>query len=100
MAMKCPDCGDATEQQRLASGSRSFTYRCGKCGRLYAVPSTDLAATIDRLEELKANAEWLASQHAILVQRIAEIEAHIKAARGEQRVPPPAGRGEPRHTPR
>jgi transcription elongation factor Elf1 len=81
--MKCPDCGDVTEQQRLASGSRSRTHHCGKCGQLYAVPIKDLAATIDRLEELKANAEWLANQHALLVERIAEVEAQIKATRGE-----------------
>jgi hypothetical protein len=78
--MKCPDCGDATEQQRLASESRSLTFCCGKCGRFYAVPMMDLAA---RLEELKANADWLASQHALLAERIAAVEAHIKVARGE-----------------
>ena len=82
--MKCPDCGDATERQCLASGSRSVTYRCGNCGRLYAVPIRDLTATIDRLEELKANADWLASQHALLAERIAEFEAHIKAVRVEE----------------
>jgi len=43
-----------------------------------------LTATIDRLEELKANADWLASQHALLAERIAEFEAHIKAVRVEE----------------
>lgn len=80
--MKCPHCGDAGSQDWLSTdGDRLASYRCAVCGRLY--DSSDLPTLVERLNQLKKSADWLATQHAEFSKRIAELEAQIKAARGQ-----------------
>ena len=82
--MKCPHCGDEEKQESFGHVEAIYTgYRCAKCGRLYTVPSPALGELVDRLEELKTQAETLARQQADFANRIAEIEGQIRSARGE-----------------
>jgi transposase-like protein len=88
--MKCPDCGDAEQQERLGPDSQLLGhtgYRCPKCGRLYVVP-TDIADLTHRLAEMKARLHVLGLEMGSLAREIADAEAVLLELREQRQKDP------------
>lgn len=83
--MKCPDCGDSEQQERLGSDTQAAgqaRYRCRTCDRLYSVPA-DIADLTHYLAEMKAQFHALGREMGSLARQIEAAEVKLLELRSQ-----------------